>query len=88
MAYPNQRGNFKSRGAECWQHCEKGHIQRDCKLKKDGEGKSKEKDSAYVMGSDRSDALILSLAGSSESWVIYLGALFTSLSHMTSFKTM
>ena len=43
-------------------------IQKDCK-EKNGEGKSK-KDSTYIMESDRSDALILSLAESSESWVI------------------
>jgi len=42
------RENFKSRSAECWRCGEKGHIQRDCKQKKDGQGKSKEKDSAYV----------------------------------------
>jgi len=41
-----------------------------CKQKKDGEGKSKEKDSTYVTDSDGFDALILSLAVSSESWVI------------------
>ena len=40
------------------------------------DGKSKEKDSVYVTGSDESDALILSLAGSSELWVINLGASF------------
>jgi len=35
------RGNSKPRGAECWRYGEKGHISRDCKQKKDGEGKSK-----------------------------------------------
>ena len=43
-------------------------IQKDCKEKNE-EGKSK-KDSTYIMESDRFDALILSLAESSESWVI------------------
>ena len=42
----------------------------------DGEGKSKEKDSVYFKGSDGSDVLILSLASSSESWVINSGASF------------
>ena len=46
-----------------------GHIQKDCK-QKDGEGKGKEKDSAYITESDGFDVLILSLAESSESWVI------------------
>ena len=36
----------KSRGAGCWWCSEKGRIQRDYKQKKDGEGKSKENDSA------------------------------------------
>jgi len=42
-----------------------GHFQKDCK-QKDREGKGKKKDSAYIMESDGSDALILSLAESSE----------------------
>jgi len=43
---------------------------------KDGEDKSKEKDSTYVTKSDGSYALILSLTGSSESWVIDSGVSF------------
>jgi len=42
-----------------------GHIQKDCK-QKDREGKGK-KDSTYISESDGCDALILSLAESSES---------------------
>ena len=60
------RDIFKSRGAGCWRRGEKEHIKRDCKQKKDGEGKRKEKNFAYVMESNESDALILSLTGSSE----------------------
>ena len=37
------RGNSKSRSVGCWRCGEKGHIQRDCKQKNDGEGNSKEK---------------------------------------------
>jgi len=59
-----------------WRFSEKGHIRRDYKLKKDGEGKNKKKDSTYVTGSDGSDALIIFLAGSRESWVIDSGASF------------
>jgi len=66
----------------------KGHLQRDCKQKKDGDDKGKEKDSAYVTGSDESDALILFLTGSSESWVIDAGASFHATSVMKSFKIM
>ena len=43
---------------------------------KDGEGKGKENDSVYITKSDGSDALILCLAESSESWVIDSGASF------------
>ena len=46
---------------------------------KDGEGKRK-KDFAYITESDGFDALIMSLAESSESWVIEFGASF----HVTS----
>ena len=38
-----------------------GHIQKDCKQIKNEKGKIKEKDSAYIIKSDKSDALILSL---------------------------
>ena len=82
------RGTFKLRGAGCWQCRKMGHIQRDYKQKKDGEGKRKEKVSVYVMESDGSNALILSLAGSSESWVIDSVPLSMPLLDMTSFKTM
>ena len=34
--FKSGRGISKSRGDECWQCDEKGHIQRDCKTKKDG----------------------------------------------------
>jgi len=34
----------------------KGHFQRDYKQKKDIDGKDKENDSAYVTGSEESDA--------------------------------
>jgi len=54
-------------GMECWQCSEMGHIQKDCKHMKDGEGKGKEKDSVYITESDGSVALILFLAESSES---------------------
>jgi len=54
------RGVSKSRGAGCWRCSENGHIQRDFKKKKEGEGKNKEKDSMYVTESDGSDILILS----------------------------
>ena len=43
-----------------------GIFKKDCKQKKDGEDKGKENDSAYITESDRSDALILSLAESSD----------------------
>jgi len=48
--------------------------------------KNKEKDSAYVIDSDRSDALILSLAGFSESWVIHSGASFHATSRHEIFQ--
>ena len=83
----SERGTSKSRGAGCWRYGEIGHIQKDCKQTKDGEGKGKEKDFAYITESDRSNALILSLAESSESWVIDSGASFTPLSGKISFKT-
>jgi len=38
-----------------------GYFQKDCKQMKDGEGKGKEKDTAYITESDGFDALILSL---------------------------
>jgi len=66
----------------------KGHFQRDCKQKKDGEGKGKEKDSAYVTDSNISVALVLSLAGSSESWVMIWAPPFTLLPDTKSFKIM
>ena len=77
---------FKSSGAGCWRCVEKGHIQRACKQKKDGEGKSKEKNSVYVTESDISDALILFLAGSSESWVIDSRASFHATSQRNIFQ--
>ena len=49
---------------------------------KDGEGKDKEKDSVYITESDGFDALILSLAESSKSWVIDFNASF----HATSWQ--
>ena len=48
----------------------------DCKQMKDGVGKGKGKDFTYIMESDRSDALILFLAESSESRVIDSGTSF------------
>ena len=42
--------------------------------------KAKKKDSAYITESDRSDTLILSLAGSNESWVIDSGTAFHTTS--------
>jgi len=42
------RGTSKSRGTGCWRCGEMGHIQKDCKLKKDGEDKDKEKDFVYI----------------------------------------
>jgi len=63
-----------------------GHIQKDCKQMKDGEGKSKEKNSAYITKSNGSDALILSLAESSESWVIDFGASFHTTSRQDIFQ--
>ena len=55
---------------------------------KDREGKDKEKDFAYITARNGSNALILSLAESSESWVSTLAPLFTPLSNKISFKTM
>jgi len=75
--FKSGRENSKSRGAECWRCDKRGHIQRDCKQKKDGEGKSKEKNVMYVRESDGSDGLILSLAGPGESWVINSDASFS-----------
>ena len=43
---------------------------KDCKQMNNGEGKGKENDSAYITESNGSDALILLLAESSESWVL------------------
>jgi len=63
----SERGISTSIGAGCWWCGEKGHILRDCKQKKDGNNKSREKDSTYVTESDESDTLILFLVGSSES---------------------
>ena len=68
--FKSEKATSKSRGAGCWRCGEMGHIQKDCKKMKDGEGKDKEKDSAYIMESDGSDALILSLAESSELWLL------------------
>jgi len=53
-----ERSKSKLRCAGCWQCDEKGHFQRDCKQKKNGDDKSKEKNSIYVMDNDESDALI------------------------------
>jgi len=53
-----------------------GHIQKDCKQIKGGEGKSKKKDFMYITESDGSNALILSLAEFNESWVIDSSASF------------
>ena len=58
----------------------------DCKHKKDENSKVKEKDLAYVTGSNESDALILFLAGSSESWVIGAGASFYATSRHEIFQ--
>jgi len=44
-----------------------GIFKKDCKQKKDGEDKGKEKDSTYITESNGSDALILLLAESNES---------------------
>ena len=64
----------------------KGPFGEHCKQKKDGDGKGKEKDSAYVTGSDEYDVLILSLAGSNESWVIDSGASFHATSRHELFQ--
>jgi len=72
----NQIEVFLNQGVSCWRCSEKGHIQRDCKQKKYGEGKSKENDSVFITESNGSDALILILAGSNESWVIDSGVSF------------
>ena len=42
------RGTSKSRGTGCWRCGEMGHIQKDCKLKKDEEDKDKVKDFVYI----------------------------------------
>ena len=68
-----------------WRYGEIRHIQKDCK-QKNREGKGKEKDSTYITESDRSDALILSLAESSESWVIDFGVSFYDTSRQDSFQ--
>ena len=65
-----ERSKSKSRGVGCWQCDENGYFQRDCKQEKNGDGKGKKNDSVYVIGSDKSGTMILSLAGSNESWVI------------------
>jgi len=70
------KGTSKSRGARYWQCGKMRHIQEDCKQMKYGEGKGKEKDSAYITECNGSYALILSLAESSESWVIDFGTSF------------
>ena len=44
-----------------------GRIKKDCKQMKDGESKGKEKDFAYIVESEGSNALILSLAEPNES---------------------
>ena len=62
-----------------------GHIQKSCKQMKDGEGKGKDKDFAYITESDGSDALIISLVESSELWVIYSDASFHATFCNTSF---
>ena len=63
-----------------------GTYSEGLQAEKNGEGKSKEKDSAYVTVSDRSDALILSLAGSSESCVIDSDASFHTTSRLDIFQ--
>jgi len=79
--FKSGKENSKSRGVGCRWCGEKRHIQRDFKQKNNGEAKSKERDFVYVTESNRSDALILSLAGSSESWVIDWAPLSTSSQH-------
>jgi len=65
----------------------KGYFQRNYKQKKDRDGKVKEKDLAYVTGSNESDALIFSLSGSSESWVIDLCTSFHATTIHEIFQT-
>ena len=76
----------KLKGAGCWQYGEEKHFQRDCKHKNDGVCKDKEKDLVYVLGSDESDALNLSLAFSANHGLLIRVPLFMPLLIMKSFK--
>jgi len=85
LKFKLEKHTFKPRDARCWRCGEMEYIQKDYKQMKDGEGKGKKKDSAYITESDVSDVLILSLAESSESWVIDSDASFNATSRQDIF---
>jgi len=75
------RGNSQSRVSGVGCVVRKGIFRGIASKKKmEKEKKNKAKDSTYITESDGSDALILSLAGFRESWVIDSGAYFHATS--------
>ena len=69
---------------ECWNCGKKGHMRKDCRLKK--KEPSDEHDSTSEAHVTKQDALLLSCEDAGDSWVVDSGASFHATPHLKCFK--